>query len=93
MFQFSPCIREAIESILVCAFYLVNKAASHNSKAICSVLKSFEKFLFFCGLARHANSKGVHWASNVLEASESDDVNFCIWKSLSGVGRTYLHDI
>ena len=89
-FQFSPRIREAIESKF--AHFLAYKAASHNSKAICSVMKSFEKFLFSFGLARHAKSKGVRRAFTVLEASDSDVVNFCIWKSLSGVGRTYLHD-
>ena len=36
---------------------------------------------------------GAPRAFNVLEACDSDVVNFCIWKSLSGVGRTYLHDI
>jgi len=90
-FQFSPRIREAIEGKF--SSFLTYKAASQNSKAISSVMKSFEKFLFSFGLAKYANSMGTPRAFNVLEASDSDVVNFCIWKSLSGVGRTYLHDI
>ena len=73
--------------------FLAYKALSQNSKAITSVMKSFEKFLFSFGLAKFT-STGCHARTfTVLDASDSDVVNFCIWKSLSGVGRTHLHSI
>ena len=90
-FQFSPRIREAIEGKF--SSFLAYKAPSQDSKAISSVMKSFEKFLFPFGLAKVANSKGAPRAFNVLEARDSDVVSFCILKSLSGVRRTNLHDI
>ena len=73
--------------------FLTYKALSQNSKAITSVMKSFEKFLFSFGLAKFT-STGCHARTfTVLDTSDSEVVNFCIWKSLSGVGRTHLHSI
>ena len=88
-FQFSPRIREKIENKFT--QFSTYKAATHNSRAIVSVMKSFEKFMFSFGLAKFANSSNPRRTFNVLESSDTDVVNFCIWKSLSGVGRTYLH--
>ena len=58
-------------------------------------MRAFEKFVLFFGhgLARFAGSRVAPRVFSVLEASDSDVVNFCIWKSLSGVGRTYLHNV
>ena len=70
--------------------FLAYKATSQNSKAIASIMKSFERFLFSFGLSKFANSEQPR-LFNVLDANDADVVNFCIWKSLSGVGRTYLH--
>ena len=70
--------------------FLAYKATSQNSKAIVSIMKSFERFLFSFGLSKFANSEQPR-LFNVLDANDADVVNFCIWKSLSGVGRTYLH--
>ena len=53
-FQFSPRIWERIED--KCTQFSMYKAATHNSRAIVSVMKSFEKFMFSFGLAKFANS-------------------------------------
>ena len=73
--------------------FLAYKALSQNSRAITSVMKSFEKFLFSVGLAKFTSAECHARTFTVLDASDQDVVNFCIWKSLSGVGRTHLHSI
>ena len=73
--------------------FLAYKALSQNSRAITSVMKSFEKFLFSVGLAKFTSVECHARTFTVLDASDRDVINFCIWKSLSGEGRTHLHSI
>ena len=91
LFAISKYSRGCIENRY--KLFLSYRASSHNSKAIVSTMRCFEKFILSFGLARHSNSSQVpkHWT--VLDASDSDVINFCIWKSLNGAGRTFLHDI
>ena len=71
--------------------FIAYRALSQNSKALTSIMKRFEKFLFSFGLARFA-STGCHARTfTVFDASDSDMVNVCTWKSLSGGGHTHLH--
>ena len=91
LFHFPQQVREDIGQKLL--QFVAYKASSQNSKAIVSTMRAFEKFVLSFGLARFAGSRVAPRVFSVLEASDSDVVNFCIWKSLSGVGRTYLHNV
>ena len=71
-FQFSPRIWERIEDKF--ARFTTYKAATHNSRAIVPVMKSFEKFLFSFGHAKIANSNNACRAFNVLESNDTDVV-------------------
>ena len=72
LFQFSPRIWEKIENKFT--QFSTYKAATHNSRAIVSVMKSFEKFMFSFGLAKFANSSNPRRTFNVLESSDTDVV-------------------
>ena len=53
------------------------------------MIQKVEKFILSFGLARFVGFRVAPRAFSVLDASNSDVVNFCIWKSLRGVGHTY----
>jgi len=91
LFNFPQQVREDIDNKFL--QFVAYKASSQNSKAIASTMRAFEKFILSFGLARFASSRAAPRAFSVLDASDSEVVNFCIWKSLSGAGRTYLHSV
>ena len=48
----------------------------HNSKAIVSTMRAFEKFILSFGLARFVGLRVAPRAFSVLDTSDSDVVNF-----------------
>ena len=91
MFMFTKNTRDIVR--IKYNLFLSYRASPQNSKAITSTMQCFEKFILSFGLARYANLATVknHWT--VLDAMDSDIINFCIWKSMNGSGRTFVHEI